>query len=249
MKQVILNKKTKEIINQKPSGDGVQVLDNNEELANLYTIDDLKQIGIPKVHSSGYQNHINYVEMADGTIEHISHCFYHNTKLDERDRRYNEMSQQEWFGKVIVLERDGINVLMNIETGKVIAESKADSVKPISLEYYEEFHKDWSNWDTLSPSDSKNCICKNGKVLYSAPSWYFYKLIYDGGKFAGISNKEMNLSLGDLNTRYERVVAKEQLVESLKKLESLGVDKGSILDLVSLNVKNDTKTNGDTRVL
>ena len=136
--------------------------------------------------------------------------------------------EAEWLGKVTVVENDRKFQMIDLGSGKVLAEDELP-ITPFSKEYYTTHYTDWDSFDTLYPSESYDSLKRNGIELSRISGGIIP--LYENGKLVSVKiGRDTKVSIEELDKRYQEKEQLQKINEAVKSLKELGLTEKEITD-------------------
>ena len=218
MEKVYYNNITKSI---KPMGDSLP--EKGYETAWVYSADELAEMGGFVKFTYG----LAYLRAKNGKLLKLASTVCGAAVEGVRP-------SVEWYGKLTVVENDGKYQMIDLGSGKVLAEDSL-AITPLNKDYYTTHVTDWSTWDTMDYSESYTSLKRNG-VEISRSSRNFTPF-YENGKLVSVKiGWDTKVSVEDLDKRYHEKEQLQKINEAVSSLKNLGLSEKEIADKLKVAI-------------
>ncbi len=212
MEKVYYNSITKSVM---PMGD--KLPEKGYETAWVYSADELAEMGGVVKFTYG----LAYLRAKNGKLLKLAPtvCGLAGESVSKN---------AEWYGKLTVVENDRKYQMIDLGSGKILAEDELE-ITPLNKEYYTTHYTDWSTWDTTDYSESYTALKKNGVELSRSSKNITPK--YEDGKLVSVTlGRDTKVSVEDLDKRYQEKQQLQKVDEAVKSLKELGLTDKDIAD-------------------
>lgn len=218
MEKVYYNSITKSI---KPMGNSLP--EKGYETAWVYSADELAEMGGVVKFTYG----LAYLRAKNGKLLKLAPtvCGVAGETADKHS---------EWYGKLTVVENDRKYQMIDLGSGKVLAEDSL-AITPFNKEYYTTHVTDWSTWDTMDYSESYTSLKRNGVEISRSSRNFTPK--YEEGKLVSVTlGRDTKVSVEDLEKRYQEKEQLQKINEAVSSLKNLGLSEKEIADKLKVAI-------------